>query len=72
MWNPHRGGGSLHRQVEHHVRNKFATPMLYGIDSFIFHDVFFLNITSFVYFFEILAIFIFYSNCFSSIMRHSS
>ena len=27
-------GRSLHSQVEHHVRDKFATPILYGIDNF--------------------------------------
>ena len=29
-----RGGGSLHSQVEHHARDKFATPILHGIDNF--------------------------------------
>ena len=28
----------LHCQVEHHVRDKFATPILYGIDNFKFYD----------------------------------
>ena len=36
----HRGRGSLHSQVEHHVRDKFATPILYGIDNFKFYDIF--------------------------------
>ena len=27
-------GGSIHSQVEYHVRDKFATPILYGIDNF--------------------------------------
>ena len=26
-------GRSLHCQVEHHVRDKFATPILYDIDN---------------------------------------
>ena len=33
-------GGSLHSQVEHHVRDKFATPVLYGIDILLFDDIF--------------------------------
>ena len=33
-------GESLHSQVEHHVRDKFATPILYGIDNFNFYDIF--------------------------------
>ena len=36
-------GLSLHSQVEHHVQDKFATPILYGIDNFKFYD-FFLHI----------------------------
>ena len=36
-----RGGGSLHSQVEHHVQDKFATPILYGMDNFKFYDIFF-------------------------------
>ena len=48
-------GRLLRCQVEHHVRDKFATPILYGIDNFIFHAIFFTYtepfITSFVYFF---------------------
>ena len=38
------GGGSLHSQVEHHVRDKFTTPILYGIDNFKFYDNFSLRI----------------------------
>ena len=52
-------GRSLHSQVEHHVRDKFATPILYGIDNFKFYDIFstytYPLITSFVYFFEIFS-----------------
>ena len=33
-------GGSLHSQVEHHVQDKFATPILYGIDNFEHYDIF--------------------------------
>ena len=33
-------GGSLHSQVEHHVRDKFATHVLYGIDILLFDDIF--------------------------------
>ena len=33
-------GRSLHCQVEHHVRDKFATPILYGINNFKFDDFF--------------------------------
>ena len=33
-------GRSLHCQVEHHVRIKFATPVLHGIDNFKIYDVF--------------------------------
>jgi hypothetical protein len=33
-------GGSLHSQVEHHVWDKFATPILYGIDNFKHYDIF--------------------------------
>ena len=33
-----RGGHSI-GQVEHHVRDKFATPVLYGIDTFTFYDI---------------------------------
>ena len=29
------GGGSLISQVEHHLQDKFASPLLYGIDNFI-------------------------------------
>ena len=45
----------LYCQVEHHERDKFATPVLYGIDNFKFYDIFSTYtrplITSFVYFF---------------------
>ena len=34
------GGGSFHSQVEHHVRDKFAAPILYGRDNFKFYDIF--------------------------------
>ena len=33
-------GRSLHSQVEHHVRDNFANPILYGIDIFKFYDIF--------------------------------
>ena len=33
-------GRLLHCQVEHHVRDKFATPILYGIDNFKIYDIF--------------------------------
>ena len=33
-------GRSLHYQVEHHVGDKFATPILYVIDNFKFYDIF--------------------------------
>ena len=33
-------GGSLHSQIEHHGRDKFATPILYGIDNSKFYDIF--------------------------------
>ena len=33
-------GRSLHCQVEHHVRDKFATVAIYGIDNFKFYDIF--------------------------------
>ena len=36
----HGGGGSLHSQVEHHMQDKFATPVLHGIDNFKFYDNF--------------------------------
>ena len=31
---------SLHCQVEHHVRTKFATPILHAIDNFKISDIF--------------------------------
>ena len=42
LWNRFTpwGGGSLHSQVEHHVRDKFATPILYSRVKFIFYDIF--------------------------------
>ena len=50
-------GRSLHCQVEHHVRTKFATPILYAIDNFKNYEIFSTYtkplIISFVYFFEI-------------------
>ena len=33
-------GRSLHSQFEHHVRDKFATLILYGKDNFKFYDIF--------------------------------
>jgi hypothetical protein len=37
LWKKPKGtfttGGSLHSQVEHHVRDKFVAPILYGIDN---------------------------------------
>jgi hypothetical protein len=33
-------GRSLHFQVKHHVRIKFATPMLHAIDNFKNYDIF--------------------------------
>ena len=33
-------GRLLHCQVEHHMQDKFATPILYGIDNFKFYDIF--------------------------------
>ena len=33
-------GRSLHSEVEHQVRDNFATPILYGIDDFKFYDIF--------------------------------
>ena len=58
------------------MRDKFATPILYGIDNFKFYDIFptytKLLITSFVYVFDTFSHIHFYSNCFSSILRHSS
>ena len=69
-------GRLLHCQVEHHVRDKFATPILYGIDNFKFYDIFYIYLTIdnifCVFFLNFLAISILYSNCFSSILRHSS
>ena len=69
-------GRLLHCQVEHHVQDNFATPILYGIDNFKFDDIFSTYTepltTSFVYFLDFFAIFISYINCFRSIMRHSS
>ena len=37
-WTPYKvyTGRLLHCQVEHHVQDKFATPILYGIDNFKF------------------------------------
>ena len=32
-------------KCESHVRDKFATPILYGIDNFKFYDIFYLYIT---------------------------
>ena len=40
LWTHIDTGGSLRSQVEHHVRDKFATHILYGRDSFIFFDIF--------------------------------
>ena len=37
-WFEHQG--SFHSQLEHHVQDKFATPILYGIDNFKFYDIF--------------------------------
>ena len=34
------GGGSIHSQVEYHVRDKFVAPILYGIDIFLNNDIF--------------------------------
>ena len=34
-----QGGHSIVK-VEHHVQDKFATPILYGIDDFKFSDIF--------------------------------
>ena len=34
------GGLTLHCQVEHHMRDKFATHILYDIDNFKFYDIF--------------------------------
>ena len=49
-------GGSLHSQVEYHVRDKFATPILYGIDNFKNNDIYSTCtqplIISFIYFFS--------------------
>jgi hypothetical protein len=36
----HNHRGSLHSQVEYHMRNKFATPILYGIDNFENNEIF--------------------------------
>lgn len=33
-------GRSLHCQVEHHIRTKFATPILQAIDNFKCYDIF--------------------------------
>ena len=56
---PTSTGRLLHCQVEHHVRDNFATPILYDIDNFEFYDIFstytYPLITSFVYFFEIFS-----------------
>ena len=32
--------GSLHSQVEHQVRDKFNSPILYGLDNSKFYDIF--------------------------------
>ena len=32
-------GRLFHCQVEHHVRDKFATPISYGIDNLKFYDI---------------------------------
>ena len=65
-------GGSLHCQIEHHVRDKFATPILHGIDNFKNYDIFSTYcihnpfITSFFnVFLKFLVIVIFYTHCFS-------
>ena len=55
-------GRSLHSEVEHHVQGNFATPILYGIDNFIFYDIFFYIYISIenifcIYFLKFLAIF---------------
>jgi hypothetical protein len=34
-------GGSLQSQVEYHVWDKFATPILYGINNFENNDIFY-------------------------------
>ena len=51
-------GRLLHCQVEHHVQDNFATPILYGIDNFKFDDIFSTYTepltTSFVYFLDFL------------------
>jgi hypothetical protein len=33
-------GRSLHCQVDHHVRTKFATPILHAKDNFKFYNIF--------------------------------
>ena len=33
-------GRLLHCQVEHHVQDNFATPILYDIDNFKIYDIF--------------------------------
>ena len=69
-------GRSLHCQVEHHVRIKFATPILHAIENFKIYDIVSTYtqslIVSFVYSFEIFSHLHFCSNCFSSILRHTS
>ena len=40
IWSKLVTGRLLHCQVEHHVRDNFATPILYGIDNFKFYDIF--------------------------------
>ena len=59
-------GRSLHCQVEHYVRTKFATPILHAIDSFRIYDIFFyIYITIdgiFLFFFEIFSHIHFCSN----------
>jgi hypothetical protein len=58
-----RHGGSLHSQVEHHVRDKFAAPILYGIDNPSIMMFFYIYITIdnifCIYFWKFLAILIF-------------
>ena len=53
-------GRSLHCQVEHHVRTKFATPILHAIDNFKIYDIFvyiYITIDSIfcIYIFEIFS-----------------
>jgi len=60
-----------------YVQTKFANPILYAIDNIEHYGISLYIYTTidaifFILFLNFLVIFIFYSNCFGSILRHSS